>query len=56
MASKKQIWFKEAYVRLKEIESEIETEEIIDVDKLSKLQKEAEELYKIASSKLEKIK
>lgn len=49
---KKKVNFKEAFERLKEIELELQKEEVIDVDRLIELQKEARELYEIADSKL----
>lgn len=48
----KEISFKEAFQRLKEIERELEREEVIDVEKLASLQKEAEVLHKLAETKL----
>lgn len=50
------ITFKDAFVRLQEINKELEKEEVIDIEKLTKLQKEASELYEIANSKLTKVK
>lgn len=47
--------FKEAFIRLKEIQTELEKEEIIDVDKLIELQKEAKELYEFCESKIKKL-
>ncbi len=47
--------FKESFVRLREIQEELEKEEIIDVDKLIDLQKEAKELYDFCESKIKKL-
>ncbi len=47
--------FKEAFERLKEIYLYLKTNEIIDVDEMINLQKEAEELYKFCKDKLKKI-
>lgn len=44
--------FKEAYERLQKIANYLEDEEIVDVDKLIELQKEAKELYTLCSDKL----
>ncbi len=37
--------FKESYNRLKEIKDILQSDEIIDIDKINKLQKEAKKLY-----------
>jgi len=50
-----EITFKQAMERLKEIEFELSKDEIIEVEKMSELQKEAEKLHKIALSKLNNI-
>jgi predicted RNase H-like nuclease (RuvC/YqgF family) len=50
--TKKEVSFKGAFERLKEIELELQKDDIIDVDNLIELQKEAKELYKIADNKL----
>ncbi len=47
--------FKTAFIRLREIQEELENEEIIDVDKLIELQKEAKELYEFCESKIKKL-
>lgn len=47
--------FKDAFIRLREIQQELEDEEIIDVDKLIALQKEAKELYDFCESKIKKL-
>lgn len=49
---KKKVSFKEAFERLKGIELELQKDEVIDVDKLIELQREAKELYEVADSKL----
>ncbi len=51
----KKLTFKEAFERLKEIYLYLKTNEIIDVDEMINLQKEAEELYKFCKDKLKKI-
>jgi hypothetical protein len=47
--------FKTAFLRLREIQEKLETEEIIDVDELINLQKEAKELYEFCESKIKKL-
>ena len=44
--------FESAYKRLQEIHQEISTQEIIDIDKLLLLQKEAKELYDYLQERL----
>ena len=44
--------FESAYKRLQEIHQEISTQEIIDIDKLLLLQKEAKELYEYLQERL----
>ena len=51
----KQNNFKDAFIRLREIQEELEQEEIIDIDKLIKLQEEADKLYKFCNSKIKKL-
>jgi hypothetical protein len=47
--------FKTAFIRLRQIQQDLEREEIIDVDKLIELQKEAKELYEFCDSKIKKL-
>lgn len=47
--------FKTSFLRLREIQEKLETEEIIDVDELINLQKEAKELYEFCESKIKKL-
>lgn len=44
--------FESAYKRLQEIHQEISTQDIIDIDKLLLLQKEAKELYEYLQERL----
>lgn len=48
--------FESAYNRLKEIHQDISTQEIIDIDKLLLLQKEAKELYEYLQERLSVVK
>lgn len=48
--------FESAYKRLQEIHQEISTQEIIDIDKLLLLQKEAKELYDYLQERLSIVK
>jgi exonuclease VII small subunit len=45
--------FKESFERLQEISELLDKEEVIDVDTLIEVQKEAKQLYKFCSEKLE---
>jgi len=47
--------FKTSFLRLREIQEKLEDEEIIDVDELIELQKEAKELYEFCESKIKKL-
>jgi exodeoxyribonuclease VII small subunit len=47
--------FKESFERLQEISELLDKDEIIDVDTLIEVQKEAKELYKFCSEKLERV-
>lgn len=47
--------FKESFERLKEISEILDKDEVIDVDELMKVQKEAKELYTFCSEKLENV-
>ncbi len=47
--------FKESFERLKEISDLLDRDEVIDVDTLIKIQKEAKELYKFCGEKLEDV-
>jgi len=44
--------FETAYLRLKEIHTILTTQEIVDIDKLLVLQKEAKELYEFLTERL----
>lgn len=48
--------FESAYKRLQEIHQEISTQDIIDIDKLLLLQKEAKELYDYLQERLSIVK
>lgn len=47
--------FKESFERLREISEILDKQDIIDVDELIKIQKEAKELYNFCSEKLEGV-
>jgi exonuclease VII small subunit len=47
--------FESAYKRLQEIHNDISTQEIIDIDKLLLLQKEAKELYEYLQERLSTV-
>ncbi|NDK09465.1 exodeoxyribonuclease VII small subunit [Candidatus Gracilibacteria bacterium] len=47
--------FKDSFERLKEISDLLDKDEVIDVDTLIKVQKEAKELYKFCGEKLEGV-
>jgi len=47
--------FKDSFERLEEISNMLDNEEIIDVDKLIKLQDEAKKLHTFCNSKLKQL-
>ena len=47
--------FEEAYKRLKEINDMLKDEELIDIDKIVSLQKEAKQLYDFCEKELKKV-
>lgn len=47
--------FKEAFERLKEIEKSLDNSEILDIDDMQNMQKEADELYEFCEKKLKNI-
>ena len=47
--------FKKSYLKLKEINDLLISEEILDIDKILKLQQEAEKNYKICEKELKKV-
>lgn len=48
--------FEQAYQQLQEIYETLQSDEVVDVDRIMKLQKEAKKLYEICRAKLKTIK